>query len=276
MKKEYMHFIITRFNIPTKYAGRKNTSMDNVDPKTNEKYLDYRMNLFDRYTFPSLKNQTNKNFKWLVLFSNQTPQKYKKRLQLFAEEFTNFCPLYLTDEEAYNFDIYLESVLNQYDCDTYITTRIDNDDAISINMIEEIQKYYKQECNENLLLSFTCGLQYTEKTKRFATQNIKGNHFITMILTNPSKTVISFPHNKIPKEITTVTMGEKKKPMWIEVIHENNYANQTFFNIKNAVKSSKIIDDFMCDISWNQLDVIKNIIISIPDTFKCIYQLIKK
>lgn len=55
-----------------------------------------------------------------------------------------FCPLYLQDEEAYDFDNYLKSVLENFKCDVYITTRIDNDDAISVKMVERIQNFYEK------------------------------------------------------------------------------------------------------------------------------------
>jgi hypothetical protein len=55
MDKTFKHFIITRFNIPAKYAGRKNQNISMVDPKTDEKYLDNRIRLFEKYTFPSIK-----------------------------------------------------------------------------------------------------------------------------------------------------------------------------------------------------------------------------
>lgn len=60
MKKQYLHFVITRFNIPARYAGRRNPAVAAIDPKTDEAYLDGRMALFEKYTFPSLAGQTNK------------------------------------------------------------------------------------------------------------------------------------------------------------------------------------------------------------------------
>ena len=276
MDKTFKHFIITRFNIPAKYAGRKNQNISMVDPKTDEKYLDNRIRLFEKYTFPSIKNQTNKNFKWLVLFSDQTPEKYKNHMNKLQMECEMFCPLYLQDEEAYDFDNYLKSVLENFKCDVYITTRIDNDDAISVKMVERIQNFYEKNKNDNVLLSFSYGLQYTEKNKKLAFQNIFGNHFITMILPGADKTVISFPHNDIPEKIKKVNIGEKTKPMWIEVIHETNYANQTFFNIKNAVKNTDVFKEFKCEVSWKRKDVLKNIIVSIFGTFVCVYQVLKR
>ena len=114
MKKQYLHFVITRFNIPARYAGRRNPAVAAIDPKTDEAYLDGRMALFEKYTFPSLAGQTNKEFKWLVLFSDQTPQKYVDRLNQLKKGNDWFCPLYLKDEEAYDFDHYLAGVIGQY------------------------------------------------------------------------------------------------------------------------------------------------------------------
>ena len=36
MKKQYLHFVITRFNIPARYAGRRNPAVAAIDPKTDD------------------------------------------------------------------------------------------------------------------------------------------------------------------------------------------------------------------------------------------------
>lgn len=181
MKKQYQHFVITRFNIPAKYAGRRNPTVAEIDPKTDEVYLDSRMALFEKYTYPSLAAQTNKDFKWLVLFSDQTPQRFVDRLNQLKAGCDWFCPLYLKDEEAYEFDDYLEGVISSYEAENYITTRIDNDDALSVRAIECIQAYCEQYRIVDSVLSFRYGCQYTEHDKGLAKQDIFGNHFITLV-----------------------------------------------------------------------------------------------
>ncbi len=277
-QKNYAHFVITRFNIPANYAGHKNKSMTGVDPKTDINYLKRRMELFRKYTFPSLKNQTDQNFQWLVLFSNATPALIKEELEGLKEEFSNFCPLFLTDEESYNFDAYLAGIIGKVDAKAYITTRIDNDDAMNIYTMEEIHKYYESHPKTNVLISFPYGLQYMEEKKLYSNFHLFGNHFITLILPTWEKTVISFPHNKLPKEIEKVTLnGKNKDPMWIEIIHGTNYANQQSFHIGKALKSTKVFAGFSCGIEpLSFLGVIRNVILSIPITIGLVIKVLKK
>lgn len=278
MENKYMHFIITRFNIPAKYEGGRNQSVLSIDPRTNRKYLDERFRLFEKYTFPSIRKQSNQQFTWLVLFSNQTPKEYVSRVVKLKGKWENFRPLYLTDKEAYNFNEYLNDVLSEYDSDYYITTRIDNDDAISVKFIERIQNYCFRKEIEKAVLSFSYGLQLTEKNKTVAHQTILGNHFITLVAPREpeNKTIISFPHGMIPKEIPRIDIGNRREAMWIEVVHGSNFANRTFFNIKNAAVSTKIFEEFVCEIEWRRKDVMNNLFLSIWGTCRCFVQLIKK
>ena len=277
-QKNYAHFVITRFNIPANYAGRKNKSMNGVDPKTDVTYLTRRVDLFRKYTFPSLKNQTDQNFKWLVLFSNATPLVIRDELNKLKEEFQNFCPLFLKDEEAYNFDEYLAGIIGKVDAKAYITTRIDNDDAMNIHMIREIHKYFEEHKKTNVLLSFPYGLQYMEEKKLYSNFHLFGNHFISLILPGSDKTVISFPHNKLPKDIEKISLeGAKKDPMWIEIIHGSNYANQESFHIGKALKSTKVFSGFSCDIEpLSYFGVVRNIILSIPVTIGLVFKVLKQ
>lgn len=276
MKKQYLHFVITRFNIPARYAGRRNPAVAAIDPKTDEAYLDGRMALFEKYTFPSLAGQTNKEFKWLVLFSDQTPQKYVDRLNQLKKGNDWFCPLYLKDEEAYDFDHYLAGVIGQYEAENYIITRIDNDDAMSIKTVERLQTYCREHQTTDTLISFRYGYQYTEHGGVLAKQNIFGNHFISLVYSSADKTIISFPHNHVPEEIKQINIGTPEKPMWIEIIHGTNYANQTFFNIKNMAVSQDALEEYVCDIPWGKKDVLRNMVKSIGGTFRCVWQVIKK
>ena len=273
---KYLHFVITRFNIPAKYEGKKNPNLEGVDPKTNENYLEERVRLFEKYTVPSMKSQTNSNFKWLVLFSDQTPQKYKDKMKLLRDQNAWFCPLYLKDEEAYEFDNYLEQILKQYECDQYITTRIDNDDAVSIDFIEAIQNYIVTNNIENTMLSFKYGYQFSENHSTLSLFLYPQNHFTTMVYSKAGKTIISFPHNKIPSNIKRVLIDSRKNPIWMEIIHKTNYVNKTFFNCKNAMKSKHALDRYDCNIPWERKAVINNLLYSIPGTFQCIGSILRK
>lgn len=89
---KYKHFLITRFNIPLWRTKDK-------DPIHDIHYLKYRMQLFEDYCFPSVRQQTNQNFVWLCLFDVNTPREIKERLEVLHQDYNNFCPLYLDVNE---------------------------------------------------------------------------------------------------------------------------------------------------------------------------------
>ena len=61
--KSYKHFIITRFNIRANYGCKlKNPENNPMNRILEEDYLKERFSIFEKYTLPSIKRQTNPNF----------------------------------------------------------------------------------------------------------------------------------------------------------------------------------------------------------------------
>lgn len=71
------HFIATRFNLKIE---EWNTAKDGSVVLT-EKWLEERFNLFEKYCFPSVANQSIKNFYWLIFFDVSTPDIFKNELR---------------------------------------------------------------------------------------------------------------------------------------------------------------------------------------------------
>lgn len=94
----FEHYIITRFNLPIfqpKVKGKKYTSC-------SEEYLNYRFQLFEKYCLPSIKNQSCQNFKWLVLFDDNTPEPFKIRASQWQKDYSNLVPCYLNMDDYKN------------------------------------------------------------------------------------------------------------------------------------------------------------------------------
>ena len=97
MGRSFQQYIITRFNVPIVTMLTK--QLDAIDVTTDEKYLDKRFSLFEKYTVPSMLNQTNKDFMWIILFSDKTPAKYQSRMRKIADSFpipANCRPVYVS------------------------------------------------------------------------------------------------------------------------------------------------------------------------------------
>ena len=87
---KFKHFVITRFNLPifpTRNNGEKVKNCD-VD------FLNKRLDIFEKYCMPSLKNQTNQDFIWFVMFDANTPDVIKGRLSHIENGMNNMSICY--------------------------------------------------------------------------------------------------------------------------------------------------------------------------------------
>lgn len=125
-------FIITQFNLGYNQDERIFKHFDSP-----EKWLDFRLFLFYKYSYPCVANQTDKNFKWVIAFDQTTSKS-------FIEDFVKRDKLGV-------FEILLTNVSNfQSDIKTKIlgisqdnllcTVRLDSDDGLMPIFIEKLRK----------------------------------------------------------------------------------------------------------------------------------------
>jgi hypothetical protein len=233
----FKHFIITRFNI----VPCDDSIINDDSQVTDEAYLSERFRLFDLYCFPSVKNQTNKNFAWLCLFYDQTPEKWKLKIDEYKAQLPNFTPIFCSYEQRNGskellllLDKTIKTEVNKSAShpNFILTTRIDNDDAIHKLLINNLQNYFL-EPQEEMVLNYANGLHYIPQYNVLKNYINEKGHFCTLIETNSQcvKTVLSFPHNDLPSSLKSVCLKEKTR-MWIEIIHRTNELNTTYFQMR--------------------------------------------
>ncbi|MBW4469135.1 MAG: putative rhamnosyl transferase [Stenomitos rutilans HA7619-LM2] len=215
---QFNHFFLTKFNV---------RSFPELRPGCDPAWLENRFRLFDQFCYPSVYNQTNQDFKWLVFFDADTPEAFKQKISDYAEKWQNFVPLYLDFPLPYGQfpdrarDIVRAVVTD--DCKYLITTWLDNDDAIAKDYVQMIQENFnQQECET---VNFMFGYQLCNGKAYFDFE--VASHFISLIERyNPDSfnTCLCRPH----KELYEVCQSAKKilcKPAWVEVVHDSNYMN---------------------------------------------------
>ena len=118
-----------------------------------EEYILNGIRVMKRYLFPSLENQSCKQFIWILMLGNKANISYVKSLLDFNKSF---------DSKI----IYKNSIKNYIrnitkDCDILITTRIDYDDRIYYDAVNDIRKAIN--INKPILLyGYNRGFLYTE------------------------------------------------------------------------------------------------------------------
>jgi Putative rhamnosyl transferase len=250
-----LHVIITRFS----YRFRKD---DLVDKLLNPARLDHRIDIFKQYCFPSIINQNIGNFYWILIVDPLLPVKYRQKLQELIDNHKktslNKGP---RDIWLHNWDWDINKlenidwILNYFDNKPkyLITTRLDDDDALSYDFIKMVQhnlklddtvpfKYFSYSIgwhfytNRNVLKQsrnpmIALGLSLITDINKYPICVYLGNHTrIPRYLKTPdshSKLFALYKRNgdlptsiqQVQKRLCVVKMGE---PMWLRTIHGFN------------------------------------------------------
>lgn len=252
---DFEHFIITRFNLKNKVW-----EIDKNNQKVlNESWLEFRYDIFLKSCFNSLKNQSNLNFKWLVYFDTDTPEKYKKLNKELSDQFSQFKPVYKNSNNAFIKDLLKDIDLFKSD-DTathLITTRIDNDDAFHFKTIETIQNSfnYQNKVIVNLSWIYCYNIIKQQTTKHL----FLSNPFISLIeLYNRDferDTVFSRNHTDWKKD-TDILRVESGGVFCLQIIHDRNILNKMS---GTYVKNTELANEFnlLFEVNYNKLYFIK-------------------
>ena len=151
----FSHYLITRFNI------QKGGLSSYGDIPQTEKWLKRRFDLFEKYCFPSVVQQTVQNFTWIVLFNTETPPRFREKIIGYKHNYQNFKELWI-EPNTNEIKIVIEYILSHSNSQHIITTRLDNDDIIRNDYLERIQLAFS-DTMDNTFLTFREGYHYDER-----------------------------------------------------------------------------------------------------------------
>ena len=223
----YRHFIFTRWNLLIGEASVYNNPLI----KNSDEWMQHRINLFEKYTLPSVLNQTCKNFKWLLSFDVSTPDEITDRYRGYP--FIQIIHQYPAD---YVRSLYPEKLK---DGDWLITSRLDNDDMIEPTYIAKIQEQYHNDSMEDFLIVDADGRQLELSTGRYYDTARKTNNspfmsfiervgkeyisFNKTIITMPVKTVFYCSHTNMILHFSSMRINER---LYTMIIHDRNITNK--------------------------------------------------
>jgi len=209
------HFIITRFNL----RAPGPTGALQVD----ERYLDARMELFERFCLPSVRSQTRQDFKWLVLFAEDTPATFRARIERLAE-WPVFVPVYISAGTEHVGRLVVAPHLDGSP-QTLVTTRLDNDDGLCRTYVEDIRRHV--DVRERTVLQFPRG--YVWHRGRIYLDRQEHNAFATLVeplargADSQYVTIYKGSHSDLDRLGPVIDVGDE--PGWLQVIHGGNAEN---------------------------------------------------
>jgi len=225
--KHIPHFLITRFNLRLFDKDKHHKSV------LTEEWLANRFALFERYCFPSVRNQSSQEFTWICLFDADTPDAYKSKIAEYQQSMPNFQPLYVTAEDApRHTKIVADFIADQLQQSSFtgavLTSRLDNDDMLHRDYIKKVQEM-AEGATENAVFTFGYGLQYFTSQHYATLIRYRNNHFISLVektdCVQEIGTVLQYNHFFIDQCGIPVKEDCNAKGMWVEVIHDENVDN---------------------------------------------------
>ena len=241
--------ILTRFNL---LLWKK----DKVgSPVRTKKWLAHRFSLFEKYCLPSIKNQTCHDFDWIVLFDSLTPDNFKSIIMGFQEECPQLIPVFVEPEKGWQFaEIFRTEIVKRLKAKRVLTTYLDNDDALNVKFVEDIQQRAKV-INDGTFINYDDGYQYYADDKFMMRVHYPMNHFVSVVESGNADTIkgiFGYGSHALIERIKGVKIEcIKKQRMWCEVVHEKNVMNDAKILTANMVRDNDLlrrefaIDDVM-------------------------------
>ncbi len=212
MRQELTHLVLTRFNTAAAFAPSAKR-LDTV-------WLTSRLAIFERYCLPSVRGQRGAEFRWLIFFDAASPEWFRARISALGPLVT---PLYIdgpaTDEVIARKVAETGLVSSPF----LLTTRLDNDDAISEDHLALVQGAFRRQQRE--FVAFPFGLQSFRG--HLYSVYWPSNPFLSLFERVESSgrftTVFCVRHNRV-REAGKVRRI-LRSPQWLQVLHESNLLN---------------------------------------------------
>jgi len=189
-------------------------------------WLQYRWDIFTKFTVPSVAAQTYTDFDWVILCHRRSPQWLREQAQTLKLP----CGVRLSFDKI---DPTLDD-LKDPALEVVLTIRIDSDDAWHCCAMARIRECFEADPYSCEILNFEVGYQY---------DSLKGRLALMRWLSPPFNTRINFPpildpldvggaHNKLYMKYSyrDISQGD---PMLLRVIHGANVHSRINCNFSN-------------------------------------------
>lgn len=230
------HFILTRFNLLLWRQDKGGSPVRYSD------WLEHRFALFEKYTLPSIKNQTCQEFEWIVLLDFKTPDRFKERIAVLQRDCPQLIQVYVAPENGRDFaEIFRREVIERMNGDRLLTTYLDNDDALDIHFVKDVQAR-ASELEDNTFIYYDDGLQLFTDQHYLMRVHYPRNHFASVVERGDAarlKTIYGYGSHYYIDRIPGVRIERVPDlPLWCEVIHQHNMGNDAYFLRVKMVKDS--------------------------------------
>lgn len=211
MAPAFDHLLLTRFS----------AVMAPGAPPAGEHWLRYRLGFFVDACLPSVVAQRGAQpFEWLVLLDDRCPDDFRADIEELARE--GFTPLW--SHEPFRRDSFAEAVADRTSAPHLVTTRIDSDDAMAVDLMAAVQA--QVDGQDRLFVNFPRGIQI-DRSGAVYRSNIVSSPFLSLIeRRDPARLPETVYVAKHARARGHGPLRQVSAPvMWTQVVHGANVSN---------------------------------------------------
>lgn len=211
------HVVLTRFNLAT--PGREQGF------RNAPGWLEGRFDLFERYCLPTMAAQTNRNFIWLVLFDEATPEWARDRI-VRCQQVCPFTALFLGMFDGAGWGrMVRDAIGDPVPGRLVVTSNLDNDDGLAVDYIARVQACAARAWQgKTMAINLSHGLVLANR--RLYLHYHRSCAFTNMVEadTPEIRTTKTIRHMDLPALLPLVQIGGS--PGWLQVVHGSNVSNK--------------------------------------------------
>lgn len=224
----------------TRYAMRFAEDNPRRRYENTGEWLDYRLNLFYKYTLPSVEAQTFKDFDWWLFLDPTFPGILEHKLRL--ERYAKICWIEADWKEA-QVEIG-EELSEQYKDEWVCSTRLDSDDIISNDFMKNLHELAQP---RESYITFHNG--YMMRGDKVCERSYTVNPFVSYVeYADPFQSVFRTCHTKVDKQ--DAPLLAESAPSWIQVDHGDNIKNRVKRKIGNFDEVCFSASDLRDRFTW--------------------------
>lgn len=202
------HFLVTRFN-----QKFNNLKCDRTLYLNND-WLNFRVNLFLKYTAPSVLGQDRGDFYWSIIIDKETPEDIKNKLLIDKRICLHTCE---SERKQKTKELSNQSL-------KYVFSRIDSDDGYRKDFTEQINNFESNEDEFLIDVNYIC---FDINKNIFQEKTTKSSHFISICTKNNSFNIYYKNHIQLIKNFKYYKINNF---LGIELVHDKNISNQIIKN----------------------------------------------
>ena len=228
----FQHFLLTRFNVRMPWKEKH----WGADPA----WCLERLALFEKFALPSITNQVESGFKWLVFFDDTyTPAPVIEAVAKWTEKCPPLTPVFM---DLFTGERLCDIIREHTAADTkvIVTTRLDTDDAMTPDFMQRIREYVLDHPHFHGFIN--CDLGYCYHGGKTYLYKDRANMFFSCVALcrgTDFDTAHHFNHSKISENGNVVHFADR--PMFLLVNHDQNISARGVHG-KWRVPKSRVIE----------------------------------